>query len=75
MVHHHTGSLRFVDQSIVKQKVRHKTIPVSGRGVPKGSEELGIPNFIDTLLTYGSEAVSHMRRPPFTIKEDCAHFC
>jgi hypothetical protein len=52
-----------------------KSIPVKGRGGPKGCEPSRFSHYIDNRLTDCGEVVSLMRRPPFTPRNSPgAHF-
>jgi hypothetical protein len=59
-----------VPNSATFRLIIYKAIPVTGRGGRYGCEKLRLSNFLDNRLTDGGEAVSLMRRPPFTPQED-----
>jgi hypothetical protein len=46
-------------------------MPVTGHGGPQDCETSRLPRFLDNRLTDDSEVVGLMRRPLFTLQEEC----
>jgi hypothetical protein len=53
-----------------------KVIPVTDRRGPYGCKMSRLPHHLHNRLTNGGEALSFMRRPPFTLRKIAdTHFC